>query len=78
MRFNGRYIHFAPKDRIYLTLKLPDGSREEYSSDLPNTSVHNLVIGKMYVDVQGKTKVINHTTEDYCEMEWKERSGWTT
>lgn len=62
MRFNGRYVSFAPKDRIYITLKLPNGEKELYSSTLPATSVHNLVIGKLYIDVHGKSQIINHNT----------------
>jgi len=26
MKFNGRYISFNPSDRVYITLKLSDGS----------------------------------------------------
>lgn len=55
MRFNGRYVLFAPKDRVYINLKLPDGSVELYSFNLPATSVHNLIIGKLYVDCAGKS-----------------------
>lgn len=55
MRFNGRYVLFAPKDRIYINLKLTDGTTEFYSSNLPLSSVHNLVIGKLYTDVHGKS-----------------------
>lgn len=76
MRFNGRYVLFAPKERIYVNLKLTDGTTEFYSSTLPLTSVHNLVIGKLYTDVHGKSQVINHTTQDVCDVDWKER-GWT-
>jgi oxysterol-binding protein 1 len=76
MKFNGRYISFEPKDRVYITLKLTDGSQEFYSCTLPLTTVHNLVIGKLYIDVHGKTQVINHTTQETCDIDWKER-GWT-
>jgi len=55
MRFNGRYVLFAPKDRVYINLKLKDGSKELYSFNLPATSVHNLIIGKLYIDVNGKS-----------------------
>lgn len=55
MRFNGRYVLFAPKDRVYVKLKLKDATEELYSFNLPPTSVHNLIIGKMYIDVAGKT-----------------------
>jgi len=62
MKFNGRYVLFAPRDRLYINLKLSDGTSEFYSSTLPYTSVHNLVIGKLYIDVHGKSLVINHTS----------------
>jgi hypothetical protein len=39
-------------------------------------TVHNLVIGKLYVDVNGKTQVTNLSTGDTCYMEYKER-GWS-
>lgn len=76
MRFNGRYIIFQPKDRVYITLKLEDGTTEFYSCTLPLTTVHNLVIGKLYIDVHGKSQVINHTTQESCDLDWKEK-GWT-
>ena len=75
MRFNGRCILFAPKDRVYVVLKLKDGSSEMYSFNLPATSVHNLIIGKMYVDIAGKSQVVNHNTKETCDIELKER-GW--
>jgi Oxysterol-binding protein len=75
-RFNGRYIQLAPKNRVYINLKLSDGSSEQYSWNIPPTYVHNLLIGKMYVEVRGKTTITNHTTGDTCEMDWKER-GWS-
>lgn len=37
--------------------------------------MHNLILGKLYVDVHGKSQVTNHNTGDTCEMEWKEK-GW--
>eukprot|EP00347_Sterkiella_histriomuscorum_P000861 403374240 len=76
MRFNGRSVLFAPKDRVYIKLKLKDGSQELYSVNLPATSVHNLIIGKIYVDVAGKSQVINHTTQETCDIELKEK-GWS-
>ncbi len=74
MKFNGRYILFTPKDRVYITLKLSDGSTEFYSCTSPATSLHNLVIGNLFIDIHGKSFVTNHTTLETCEMDWKERT----
>jgi len=76
MRFNGRYVLFAPKDRVYINLNLKNGNKELYSFNLPATSVHNLIIGKVYVDVHGKSQVINHNTNEICDIELKEK-GWS-
>jgi hypothetical protein len=59
-----------------VNLKLPDGTLEEYSWTSPYTTVHNIVIGKLYVDVRGKSEITNHSTGSICEIEWKER-GWS-
>ena len=42
---------------------------ESYSATLPVVTVHNLVIGKMYIDVVGKCLVVNDTTVEVCELE---------
>lgn len=55
MRFNGRYVIFQPKDPIFINLKLADGRLESYTCGLPVITVHNLVIGKVYIDVNGKS-----------------------
>lgn len=30
----------------------------------------------MYIDINGKSQIKNHTTGEYCDMDWKER-GWS-
>jgi hypothetical protein len=55
MKFNGRTVSFIPKDRLNIILKLPDGTQEHYTSNMPISSAHNLILGKLYIDVIGKT-----------------------
>jgi hypothetical protein len=71
LKFNGRYLFFSPCERIYLNLKLKNGKKEFYSSNLPMTSVHNLIIGTPYIDLFGKVNTINHTNGDVCDFEYK-------
>ena len=39
--------------------------------------VGNLIIGETYTEPQGMTEIINHTTNEKCELEFKAR-GWTS
>lgn len=54
-RFNGRNVITQPPNRVYVVLKLPDGTKEVYSANQPVLSAHNLIIGKLYIDLHGKT-----------------------
>lgn len=49
-RFNGRNIIVVPKNRTYISLKLPNGTKENYSWGVPPAAIHNLVIGKLYIE----------------------------
>ena len=70
LKFNGRYAIFSPKDLVHINLRLVNGDLEIYSATLPDVSVHNLVLGKMYIEVSGKCQVKNETTGDVCEMDY--------
>jgi hypothetical protein len=40
---------------MYVRLKLKDGTTEFYSFSVPVAAAKNLIIGKPYVDIFGKT-----------------------
>lgn len=65
MSFNGRYATITVPDKIYVKLRIKktDGeiTEELYSSTLPTVTIHNLVIGKMYSEVSGSIKIVNHS-----------------
>mmetsp|Transcript_30836 Transcript_30836/g.30340 ORF Transcript_30836/g.30340 Transcript_30836/m.30340 type:complete len:93 (+) Transcript_30836:412-690(+) len=73
--FNGRQIYYQPLERSYFKIKHSDGTYELFSTNMPQTSVHNLVIGKLYTDTSGNVVIKNHSTGDYCDFEYKRR-GW--
>ena len=76
MKFNGRSISFHTPDLVYVELLLPNGNRELYSMNLPAIGVHNIIIGTTYMEFFGKTKVSNHTTGDYSDLDFIKR-GWS-
>lgn len=69
-------MQISPKNRVYINLKLPNGTIERYSWTIPTTTIHNILIGKMYVEIRGNTRITNHTSGETCDIEWKER-GWS-
>lgn len=75
-KFNGRCVTVAPQGREYMRLKLANGHYEDYSWSIPKTAAHNLLIGKMYIEMFGKSQLFNHTSGAICDIEWKER-GWS-
>lgn len=77
MKFNGRYISFYPKEPVYIVLKLPSGIQEEYECQLPHITIHNLIFGKLYIDLMGKTMCTNLITRESSETVWKEK-GWSS
>jgi hypothetical protein len=60
----------------HLTLKLPNGEREHYSWKKVTTSIHNLIVGKLWIDHYGDMVVKNHRTGDQCVLTFKQRT-WT-
>ena len=53
----------------------------KYGDDIviskPNISINNLVVGTMYLDIDGTLRAINKTTGDTLEIEFTKR-GWTS
>jgi len=59
--------------RVYVHL---DKFNETYELNLPILSLHNLVIGSMYVDIGETMTVINLSKpNEKCEVKF-ERRGW--
>jgi hypothetical protein len=69
-------VAFYPKEPIFIELKLPNGSIEHYISQLPFVSIHNLIFGKIYIDLMGTTVCTNLNTGEKSEILWKEK-GWS-
>jgi len=71
--FNGKFLKVLNKFRVYLHLEKFD---ETYEIILPNLSVHNLIIGTMYVDIGETMTIVNLKRQnERCEVRF-ERRGW--
>ena len=59
---------------------MPDGSKvaETYTYYPPMMVIGNLIIGEKYAEPQGLSRIVNETTGDYCEMDFKARGTFST
>lgn len=75
-KFNGRSFAFKHLGLWYLKLRPDDESPDElYTWRKPNNTVIGILVGNPQVDNHGDVKIVNHTTGDYCLMNFKAR-GW--
>ncbi|CAG7833943.1 unnamed protein product [Allacma fusca] len=66
-KFKGNYLELTPSGIAYLVFKT---SGSIYSWRKVNTYVHNLVIGKIWVDNEGDMEILNHKTGDRCSLKY--------
>lgn len=70
--FWGKSFEVTPLGTNHLILK---GSGEHYSWKKVHTVVHNIIIGKLWLDHYGTMTIRNHTTGEVCQLDFK-AAGW--
>jgi len=70
--FRGAYLFVHPAGPLHV--KLP-GTGEVFTWEKPNSSVHNIIFGKMYVDHHGEMAIVNEQTGDIAKVVLKKK-GW--
>ncbi|XP_011269973.1 hypothetical protein, variant [Capsaspora owczarzaki ATCC 30864] len=60
-KFRGQYLKVNPEGPVHLKLKMHG---EHYSWTKPVTTIHNMIVGKLWIDHEGEITVRNHLTGD--------------
>ncbi|XP_022063358.2 oxysterol-binding protein-related protein 2-like [Acanthochromis polyacanthus] len=68
LRFWGKSVEAEPKGTI--TLELLKHS-EVYTWSNPFCCVHNIILGKLWIEQYGTVEIINHSTGDKCVLTFK-------
>uniref|UniRef100_A0A3Q0SJ84 Oxysterol-binding protein n=1 Tax=Amphilophus citrinellus TaxID=61819 RepID=A0A3Q0SJ84_AMPCI len=68
LKFWGKSVEAEPKGTITLEL-LKYG--EAYTWSNPNCCVHNVILGKLWIEQYGTVEIINHSTGDKCVLNFK-------
>lgn len=70
--FWGKYIELIPGGYNHVILKR---TGEHFTYQKVNTIVNNIIVGRMSMEHYGKMKLVNHSTNEICELDFKQ-SGW--
>ncbi|PHJ20807.1 oxysterol-binding protein [Cystoisospora suis] len=64
----GTHVESCNSGRVTLRLFLPGGVFEDYTWSRPNTKVHNIIFGTMWMEWVGEVRVTNHSTHEVAEV----------
>ncbi|CAH2303150.1 oxysterol-binding -related 2 isoform X1 [Pelobates cultripes] len=68
LKFWGKSVEAEPKGAITLELLK---HKEAYTWTNPTCCVHNVIIGKLWIEQYGTVEIINHSTGDKCILNFK-------
>lgn len=66
-KFRGRYLQIVPTGMAHLVFK---NSGNHYTWRKVTTTVHNIIVGKLWVDHHGEMDIVNHKTGDKCHLKY--------
>ncbi|XP_036757695.2 oxysterol-binding protein-related protein 2 [Manis pentadactyla] len=68
LRFWGKSVEAEPRGTITLELL---GHNEAYTWTNPTCCVHNVIIGKLWIEQYGTVEILNHRTGDKCVLHFR-------
>ncbi|XP_055002713.1 oxysterol-binding protein 2 isoform X2 [Sorex araneus] len=66
-KFRGKYLSIMPLGAIHLEFK---GSGNHYVWRKSTSTVHNIIVGKLWIDQTGDVEIVNHKTKDRCQLKF--------
>lgn len=66
-KFRGKYLQIIPLGTTHIKF-LKTGNH--YTFRKVNTTVHNIIVGTLWVDNHGDMEIINHKTGDVCQVKY--------
>ena len=66
-KFRGKYMNVNPLGRVHVKF---NATGHHYSWHKVTTTVHNIIVGKLWVDQSGDAEIVNHKTGDYCKHKY--------
>ncbi|XP_074547000.1 oxysterol-binding protein 1-like isoform X1 [Halichoeres trimaculatus] len=66
-KFRGKYLSIMPLGSIQCIF---EKSNNHYSWKKVTTTIHNIIVGKLWIDQSGEIDVVNHKTGDRCHLKF--------
>ncbi|XP_013788509.2 oxysterol-binding protein 1-like [Limulus polyphemus] len=66
-KFRGKYLQIIPLGIAHLEFT---STGHHYTWRKVTTTVHNIIVGKLWVDHHGEMDIVNHTTGDKCHLKF--------
>uniref|UniRef100_A0A665USX5 Oxysterol-binding protein n=1 Tax=Echeneis naucrates TaxID=173247 RepID=A0A665USX5_ECHNA len=66
-KFRGKYISVVPLGNIHLQFH---SSGNHYVWSKVTSTVHNIIVGKLWIDQSGDIDIVNNTTKDTCRLKF--------
>uniref|UniRef100_A0A667WRF2 Oxysterol-binding protein n=1 Tax=Myripristis murdjan TaxID=586833 RepID=A0A667WRF2_9TELE len=66
-KFRGKYISIMPLGYIHLQFH---SSGNHYVWSKVTSTVHNIIVGKLWIDQSGDIEIVNYVTKDTCHLKF--------
>ncbi|XP_051552233.1 oxysterol-binding protein 2-like isoform X2 [Myxocyprinus asiaticus] len=66
-KFRGKYLSIMPLGAIHLQFH---ASRNHYVWRKVTSTVHNIIVGKLWIDQSGDIDIVNHRTKETCQLKF--------
>lgn len=66
-KFRGKYLQVNPVDISHLEF---ESSGHHLTFRKVTTTVHNIIVGKLWIDNHGDLNIVNHSTGDQCHLKF--------
>ncbi|KAM8886157.1 oxysterol-binding protein 2 isoform 3-T3 [Spinachia spinachia] len=66
-KFRGKYLSIMPLGAIHLQFH---SSGNQYVWRKVTSTVHNIIVGKLWIDQSGDIEIVNHKTKETCQLKF--------
>ncbi|CAJ0580671.1 unnamed protein product, partial [Mesorhabditis spiculigera] len=66
-RFRGRFLSVIPVGRTHIIF---NDTNHHYSLTKVTTTVHNIIVGRLWIDNHGDMEIINHSNDHRCTVKF--------